>query len=217
MNTESLNNSYRREIMATLQSHYSHFIGNVRLKISTGMSFRVHFVWWWPVLSLPSPAEGSVSDSTAQPSSAPGSINNSTWASIPLSSFLFVFPTFLFSPLLFSLSTLLLAPNPSNRKDNYKHPHQYSALLFFLNVNHFPAESSFCGCQLQEDVGCSMDIQVSMLGLNISCIFKSRVALVWPLQWWCRMLGRWGEGLYMLYDLCHDRFFIPVLCLFYLH
>lgn len=69
-------------------------------------------------------------------------------------------------------------------------------------------------------MGCSMDIQVSMLGLNISCISKLSVVLVWSVKikelyiGWVGCLGDEERG-FLYYNL--QLTFIPFLCSFYLH
>lgn len=93
------------------EMHCHEFINVLILLLSSTKESRLY--WWRLSCFLSPPPEGSLSDSSAQPSSAPGSLNNSTWASIIQSPFLLFF--FFFPPSIFSflaLSTFLLAPEP---------------------------------------------------------------------------------------------------------
>lgn len=71
-----------------------------------------------------------------------------------------------------------------------------------------------------------MDIQVSMLGLNISCIYKFRVALVWPVTikkrniGWVGCLGDEERGctcyvdfLYYNLQLTFIPFYVHFICI----
>lgn len=83
------------------------------LRFSPVFYQRKQIVSWRLSCFLSPPPEGSLSDSSAQPSSAPGSLNNSTWASILQSPFLFFLFFFLLAFFSFlALSTFLLAPEP---------------------------------------------------------------------------------------------------------
>jgi len=65
-----------------------------------------------------------------------------------------------------------------------------------------------------------MDIQVSMLGLNISCIYKLRVALVWSVRikklyiGWVGCLGDEERGfLYYNLQLTFIPFYVHFICI----
>lgn len=173
------------------------------------MAWHGHWTLWPWVCFLSPPAEGSVSDSSAQPSSAPGSINNSTWASIPLSSFLF----FLFFRLfLHNFLSPLFCSSPSQPPSRLQTPaiseetkkkegkkRLYTSTLKgkkkTIQHHRFPHRtissrewfSFLCGLQLQQ-------VLAATLGLLLSCSVELEVAPVPPVRAAAArfsLFGRW--------------------------
>lgn len=138
------------------EMHCHDFINVVILLLSSTKESRLY--WWHLSCFLSPPPEGSLSDSSAQPSSAPGSLNNSTWASILQSPFLLFF----FSSFHFFLPRPLNFPPGSRtfkiKMTDHTHRNTRRCWLFPLpppslkrqKTKWCSKENDFCGWELEE-------------------------------------------------------------------